>query len=164
MLKLNAGISRAVETAGTLERQNAQLRQDVSQLGAADRIAQTATALGMVMPQPGSVRYVGVNDPAADARRAVATMTKPSVTGATTAPSATIPAVTSAPAPAVAEPAPVATPHPAAPAPAPAPAPTPAPAVPPSPAQQAPAPTAAPATAPAGTPATAPGGATPAQP
>ncbi|MGK2939077.1 MAG: hypothetical protein ACSLFR_14920, partial [Solirubrobacteraceae bacterium] len=72
MLKLNAGISRAVGSAGTLERQNSQLRQEVSQLGAADRIEDAAAALGMVMPQPGSVRYLDPRGGTVDARRAAA--------------------------------------------------------------------------------------------
>lgn len=97
MLKLNAGISRAVETAGTLERQNAQLRQQVSQLGASDRIEDAAAQLGMTMPAPGSVRYLDAGDVEVDAKRAASTMTAPDPTAAAQAAQAAAPAETTAP-------------------------------------------------------------------
>jgi hypothetical protein len=50
MLKLNAGIGRAVETAGTLERQNADLRAQVSQEESGSRVDAVAKNLGMVAP------------------------------------------------------------------------------------------------------------------
>lgn len=105
MLKLNAGVSRAVETAATLEKQNAQLRQDVSQLSAADRIEDAAAMLGMVMPQPGAVRHLDARAAEADARQAVRTMTAPDGGATAAATSATAPAPTAGPAPATPAPA-----------------------------------------------------------
>jgi cell division protein FtsL len=132
MLKLNAGVSRAVEAAATLEKQNAQLRQDVSQLAAADRIEDAAAMFGMAMPQPGAVRYLEARAPEADARRAVRTMSTPDATAAAAATAPAVPAA--APAPASAPP-PVAASTPPAAAPVPAQQPSPAPgAVPPPPA------------------------------
>jgi hypothetical protein len=63
MLRLNAGISRAVTAAETLERQNSILRADISKLDAGDRIADTAAAQGMIRPPAGDVNYL-------DARKA----------------------------------------------------------------------------------------------
>jgi hypothetical protein len=63
MLRLNAGISRAITSAETLHRQNATLRADISRLDSGDRIADAARALGMIQPPAGSVNYL-------DARRA----------------------------------------------------------------------------------------------
>jgi hypothetical protein len=50
MLKLNAGIGRAVQSAGTLERQNQTLRADVSRMEAGSKIDAVAKSLGMVEP------------------------------------------------------------------------------------------------------------------
>ena len=169
MLKLNAGISRAVESAGTLERQNAQLRQEVSQLGAADRIEEAAGMFGMVMPQPGSVRYLDSRDVVVDAKRAAKTMTAPDPTAAAAAAAAApvaagAPAATSAAPAATTDPAATADPGAAAVTPQPEPVePVTAPAAtpPPDPVATPPAAAAAPATA---TPAPATGGATPGQP
>ena len=63
MLRLNAGISRAVTSAETLQRQNSVLRADISKLDSGQRIQDTAAGLGMVMPEAGDVHYL-------DARRA----------------------------------------------------------------------------------------------
>jgi hypothetical protein len=58
LLKLNSGISRAVETTVTLERQNADLEASIARLSSPDRIESGATALGMVMPPAGDVSYL----------------------------------------------------------------------------------------------------------
>ena len=50
MLKLNAGIGRAVQSAGTLERQNQTLRADVSHMESSSKIDAVAKSLGMVEP------------------------------------------------------------------------------------------------------------------
>ena len=42
LLKLNAGISRAVTTAGTLERQNADIEADIGRLSSAERVREAA--------------------------------------------------------------------------------------------------------------------------
>jgi hypothetical protein len=76
MLKLNAGIGRAVQSASTLERQNATLRTDVSRMESGERIDAVAHGLGMVVPQDGGEHYVtaGARDLAA---RAAQRMTSP---------------------------------------------------------------------------------------
>jgi hypothetical protein len=58
MLKLNAGIGRAVQTASTLERQNASMRAQVSRMEAGERIDDVAHGLGMVVPADGGEHYV----------------------------------------------------------------------------------------------------------
>ena len=58
LLKLNSGISRAVETTTTLERQNAALEESITKLTATDRIQTGAEALGMLMPAAGDVGYL----------------------------------------------------------------------------------------------------------
>jgi hypothetical protein len=58
LLKLNAGIGQAVERSSALERTNGELRAQVSQLEASERIQQNAAALGMVMPPAGQISYL----------------------------------------------------------------------------------------------------------
>jgi hypothetical protein len=77
LLKLNAGISRAVETSGTLERQNAELEGSIARMSSGERIRAAATKRGMVTPPAGDVAYVSVR-PGRDAARAVTRMTPPS--------------------------------------------------------------------------------------
>jgi hypothetical protein len=76
LLKLNSGISRAVETTTTLERQNAALEQDIARLSQTDRIQTGAESLGMVLPAAGDVSYL-TSGPQ-DASRAVKRMQPPS--------------------------------------------------------------------------------------
>lgn len=77
MLKLNAGIGRAVETAATLERSNATLRADVSQLSSGERIQSLAGARGFIMPEPGDVTYLDAGSLASDGLRAAQRMSAP---------------------------------------------------------------------------------------
>jgi hypothetical protein len=58
LLKLNAGISRAVTTTGTLERQNAALESEIARLSSSDRIRDAAAAKGMIAPPAGAVGYL----------------------------------------------------------------------------------------------------------
>ena len=77
LLKLNSGISRAVTTSATLERQNADLEGEIARLGSGDRVRAAALADGMISPLPGGVEYLtarGEKDEARAARR----MTPPS--------------------------------------------------------------------------------------
>jgi hypothetical protein len=76
LLKLNSGISRAVETTTTLERQNAQLETAIARLSAPDRINTGAQALSMVLPPAGEVGYLTAGPQ--DAERAVRRMEPPS--------------------------------------------------------------------------------------
>ena len=76
LLKLNSGISRAVETATTLERQNADLEAAIARLSSPDRIELGAGSLGMLMPAAGDVRYLSSGPQ--DAAKAVRRMQPPS--------------------------------------------------------------------------------------
>jgi len=76
LLKLNSGISRAVETTTTLERQNAALEASIARLSSPDRIQSGAATLGMVMPPAGDVGYLRAGPE--DAGEAVRKMQPPS--------------------------------------------------------------------------------------
>ncbi len=76
LLKLNSGISRAVETSATLERANGELEAEIAQLSKTDRVQTGATVLGMVMPAAGDVSYLTPRTD--DAALAVRRMTPPS--------------------------------------------------------------------------------------
>ena len=76
LLKLNSGISRAVETTTTLERQNAGLEAAIARLSSPDRIESGANTLGMLMPAAGDVRYL--TSGSQDAAKAVRRMQPPS--------------------------------------------------------------------------------------
>jgi hypothetical protein len=77
LLKLNAGISRAVTTAGTLERQNADFEADIARLSSGDRVRDAALGDGMVTPQPGAIEFLRAR-PERDARLAARRMAPPS--------------------------------------------------------------------------------------
>jgi cell division protein FtsL len=125
LLKLNSGISRAVETTTTLERENADLEASIARLSSPDRIERGAQQLDMLMPAAGDVSYLTAGPQ--DAARAARRMEPPSeaaaallanhgiVPGSLAAPPPATTATT-APAPAAtpAAPAPVSTPAPAA--------------------------------------------------
>jgi hypothetical protein len=77
LLKLNAGISRAVEASATLERQNSDLESSIARLSSGERIRDGAEGKGLLMPPAGEVAYLTVR-PERDAARAVARMRPPS--------------------------------------------------------------------------------------
>jgi hypothetical protein len=77
LLKLNSGISRAVETSSTLERQNSSMEADIARLASGERIRAAADARGMVTPAAGEVHFLHVR-PGQDADRAVRRMRAPS--------------------------------------------------------------------------------------
>jgi hypothetical protein len=77
MLKLNAGIGRAVETASTLERTNATLRGEVSRLSNGDRIQSLAGVRGFLMPAPADVTYLSAGDARTAGARAARRMRAP---------------------------------------------------------------------------------------
>jgi cell division protein FtsL len=89
LLKLNAGISRAVTAADTLERQNSALRSDISNLDSDERIQTVAAKLGMTTPAAGDVHYLDGRE--ADGARAAASIKPPApvVAATTPAPAAT---------------------------------------------------------------------------
>jgi cell division protein FtsL len=88
MLKLNAGVSRAVTAADTLERQNSTLRADISKLDSGERVQDAAADLGMTTRPAGDVRYLDAAR--ANAARAAASIKPPSPV----APAATVAAAT----------------------------------------------------------------------
>jgi hypothetical protein len=77
LLKLNAGISNAVETSSTLERVNADLETEVARLSSGERIQIAAADEGMVAPPAGDVGFLTAR-PGADAGLAVKRMQSPS--------------------------------------------------------------------------------------
>jgi len=58
LLKLNAGISRAVESSATLERQNAELEIEVARLSSEERIRAAALRAGLIPADAGSVGFL----------------------------------------------------------------------------------------------------------
>jgi hypothetical protein len=81
LLKLNAGISRAVTTASTLERQNAGFEAQIARLSSGDRVRNAALAEGMVTPAPGAIEFLRAR-PGRDGRLAARRMEPPSDTAA----------------------------------------------------------------------------------
>jgi hypothetical protein len=81
LLKLNAGISRAVTTAGTLERQNADIEAQIGNLSNGQRVRDAALAQGMITPAAGDVGFLPAR-PDRDPRLAARRMQPPSDTAA----------------------------------------------------------------------------------
>ena len=77
LLRLNSGITRAVQTQETLERQNATLQAAIAELTSGERIAAAATSLNMVDPPAGETRYLTAR-PDRDPRYAAERMKPPS--------------------------------------------------------------------------------------
>ena len=75
MLKLNAGVSRAVTAADTLGRQNSTLRADISKLDSGERVQDAAANLGMTTRAAGDVHYLDAAR--ASAARAAASIKPP---------------------------------------------------------------------------------------
>lgn len=88
VLRLNHGIARTDAQAAQLKRENASLTLQLAKLGSSERIQSVAQTQGLVLPQPGDVRYLraGRND----AERAVRMMTAPNPAGVTAAASTAI--------------------------------------------------------------------------
>ncbi|WP_028061030.1 hypothetical protein [Candidatus Solirubrobacter pratensis] len=77
LLRLNAGISRAVLTASTLESQNSDLESAIASSTSADRLRVAAADDGMIDPPAGDTPFLHAR-PGIDARLAVKRMTPPS--------------------------------------------------------------------------------------
>src|SRR3954447_16590596 len=58
VLELNHGIARTDTRAAQLKRQNAALTLQLAKLGSSERIQRVALQRGLVLPQPGDVRYL----------------------------------------------------------------------------------------------------------
>jgi hypothetical protein len=77
LLRLNSGISRAVQTQSTLAGQNMLLEKQIAQARSGDGVATAAAAIGMLDPPAGERRFVTAR-PATDPARAVRRMKPPS--------------------------------------------------------------------------------------
>ena len=75
LLELNTGISRAVQTEQTLERQNTALKLDLSRLTGGERVLKSAAAMGFVAPAAGQPRFLDAGK--SSALRAAANITAP---------------------------------------------------------------------------------------
>jgi cell division protein FtsL len=101
LLKLNASIGRGLEHEAQLQRENAALSIENSEIAASARIDSRAQAAGMELVPPGLLRFLGVR-PGYDASQAAVLLGKPlgaSASGAAETPTSTTPAQTGAPAP-----------------------------------------------------------------
>ena len=111
VLELNHGIASTDIRAAQLKRQNAALTLQLARLGSSERIQSVALQRGLVLPQPGDVRYLRVQrDDAAHALR-VMTAPDPTSAGAVT-PAATVVSQQSTPQPGISVPQQTATPQP----------------------------------------------------
>src|SRR5436190_973344 len=75
VLELNHGIARTDARASQLKRDNAALTLQLAKLGSSERIQHVALQRGLVLPQPGDVRYLRAHRQ--DAARALRVMTAP---------------------------------------------------------------------------------------
>jgi cell division protein FtsL len=75
VLELNHGIARTDVRAAQLKRENAALTLQLAKLGSSERIQRVALERGLVLPQPGDVRYLRAHRE--DAGRALRVMTAP---------------------------------------------------------------------------------------
>ncbi len=76
LLKLNAGIGRSLERSALLQRENAALSIENSELAAGNRVEATAAHLGMQLVSPGALRFLNVH-PGADVAHASAALEAP---------------------------------------------------------------------------------------
>jgi hypothetical protein len=91
LLKLNAGIGRALEHEALLQRENAALSIENSELAAGDRVELQAGRLGMGLTSPGDLRFLTLGSPSFETHRAATALSVP-VASAATATTAASPA------------------------------------------------------------------------
>lgn len=72
LLKLNGGIGRALEHTALLQRENAALSVENSEMAASDRIQTRAAALGMELVAPGALHFLAAEPRSAPSRAAAA--------------------------------------------------------------------------------------------
>jgi cell division protein FtsL len=82
VLKLNANIGRALVREGQLQRENAALSIESSELAAGERVEAQAAHLGMQLVPEGALRFLS-NDPHADIARAASALRAPVHTSST---------------------------------------------------------------------------------
>ena len=75
VLELNRGVAATDIRSSELKRENAALTLKLAKLGSSERIQRVALERGLVLPQPGDVRYLRANRE--DAARALRVMTAP---------------------------------------------------------------------------------------
>ena len=80
LLKLNAGIGRALEHEALLQRENAALSIENSEMAAGDRVELQAGRLGMELISPGGLRFLSVGNVSLEANRAAAALRGPIAT------------------------------------------------------------------------------------
>jgi cell division protein FtsL len=83
VLELNHGIASTDARSAQLKRENAALTLQLAQLGSSERIQNVALARGLVLPQPGDVRYLRAQP--GDAAHALRVMTSPDPSSAVAA-------------------------------------------------------------------------------
>jgi len=104
LLQMNRDIARDAERISTLKRENARLLLDEARLASSERIQESATQLGLVLPAPGEVRYLKAR-PTRDAGLAVKRITAPNLAYVPPEPVAPEPVVPATPEPAAMGPA-----------------------------------------------------------
>ena len=80
VLKLNAGIGRALEQSTSLQNRNEQLRAAVARGADDQRIESIAAHMGMVMARPAAVRFLA-HDPITDVGKAISSIHAPDAAG-----------------------------------------------------------------------------------
>jgi hypothetical protein len=81
LLKLNAGVGRALEREALLQRENAALSIENSEMAAGDHVELRAAQLGMQLIAPGALRFLSIQHPyLRDARRGAAALSVPAST------------------------------------------------------------------------------------
>lgn len=76
VLKLSAGVGRSIERSTALQSRNEQLRASVASLSGDQRIERIAASMGMVMPAPEAIDFLGL-PPRAAVRKAVTNIHAP---------------------------------------------------------------------------------------
>jgi septal ring-binding cell division protein DamX len=82
LLKLNAGIGRALERTALLQRENAALSIENSEMAAGDRVELQAARLGMELVAPGALHFLAAR-PSIDASRGAVALSTPVNTSTT---------------------------------------------------------------------------------
>jgi cell division protein FtsL len=90
LLKLNRDIAATAEQIEQLKRENGRYRERVAAAASSERIQEEAVMQGLVLPQPGAVRYLEAH-PGADPALAVKRYTEPTTIVAAPAPAVVTP-------------------------------------------------------------------------
>lgn len=77
LLKLNAGIGRALEHEAALQRENSALSVENSEFAAGDTVELQAAHMGMQLIAPGTLRFLSAQGSAREEARAVAALSMP---------------------------------------------------------------------------------------